>query len=102
MERLWAFLKLKKLLQASHPFNSVNKIEMKTSSGRRSEVVEELMTSENIALQFALRYHFVTNLTSLVITTDTIQPEDILENAFEDASLTSVPTKFDAVIKILG
>ncbi len=100
MVRLWAFLKLKNLLQTPHQSSSVNKIEMKSSSGRRSEDFEEL-TNENIAFQFALRYHFVTNLTSLVITTDTIKPEHIIEHAFEDPSFTSVPDPEKIISKML-
>ncbi len=100
LERLWAYLTLKKLQssQATRVSNKISLIARKTHKNPVATPNTE-MTDEEKAEQLSFKYHFVTNLTSLVITKESLLEENIMSSAPINEELTEIfPTKPSSVV----
>ncbi len=79
LERLWAYLTLKKL-QNPQASNQVKVTVAKTLNNNRVQLptIAKMKTDQEKIEELALNYHFVTNLTSLVITKQSFREDNIM------------------------
>jgi hypothetical protein len=92
-QRLWAFFTIKKLLSLSDD-NKIKSVLVPKNSKKfeksSKESAPQAPTREEIALRLAKKYHFVTKLTSMVITKNNIQEENLSESDYTDEAIRSV------------
>jgi hypothetical protein len=80
LERLWAFLTVKKLLQESGE-NKINMVVIKSqTTSKKFPGNTTKMSRQELAEKIAYKYNFLTNLTSFIITKDSITDDNILKN----------------------
>jgi hypothetical protein len=78
LERLWAYLTLKKL-QIPQASNQVKVTVAKTLNNNRVQLpIAKKKTDQEKIEELALNYHFVTNLTSLVITKQSFREDNFM------------------------
>jgi len=80
LERLWAFLTIKNLLHESEENKIQLSIHQSNITPKRLPSASSQMSRQKLAENLAKHYNFVTNLTSFIITKDSIEDSNISES----------------------
>ena len=105
LERLWAYLTLNKLQSNEETSESSNKIKLIVSKSLSSKgsfpIDSDETTTREKAERLALKYHFVTNVTSLIVNKKRLKNETIVESPFVKEDLTKEFVS-DSVPSVVG
>jgi hypothetical protein len=112
LERLWAYLTLKTLQNTAR---SSNKISLTVNKGNAKKpgpnkgsstmltTPTPEMTDEEKILDLAMKYHFVTDLTSLIITKENLQEDNFMDDSgppiIDESPIETAPTVSSVVPK---
>ncbi len=100
LERLWGYLTLKNLQKGPATSNKIKVTASKILNNNRVQLpIAKKKTDQEKIEELALKYHFVTNLTSLVITKESFQDDNFMSGApiIEELG-DSFPTKTPSVV----